>query len=51
MGDAAVPIHEKRKHLQEVQVGKGVMLAIQTLVLPYLNLILRNSKEEKRNKA
>ena len=36
LADPQQPIHVKRKLLQEVQVGKGVMLALETLILPYI---------------
>ena len=35
------PLQKQRKLLQKVQVGKGIMLAIQNLALPYINCVLK----------
>ena len=41
LADPQQPINEKRKLLQEVQVGKGVMSALETIILPYMRLMLK----------
>jgi hypothetical protein len=46
LADSKYPISKQRKMLQEVQVGKGVMSVMETVVLPFVNQLLRN-----RNKA
>ena len=40
--DHQQPIHIKRKLLQEVQVGKGVMAALENIALPFIKLIIRS---------
>ena len=42
------PLHKKRKVLQEVQVGKGVMSVIKTIVLPYIKLITKTLGRNRR---
>ena len=37
------PISKRRKLLQKVQVGKGIMLAMETIILPYITKLVRNS--------
>jgi hypothetical protein len=37
------PISKRRKLLQKVQVGKGIMSAMETIVLPYITKLVRNS--------
>ena len=46
LADSNYPISKQRKMLQEVQVGKGVMSVMETVVLPFVIQLLRN-----RNKA
>jgi hypothetical protein len=36
------PISKRRKLLQKVQVGKGIMLAMETIILPYIIKLVRN---------
>ena len=36
------PISKRRKLLQKVQVGKGIMLAMETIILPYITKLVRN---------
>jgi hypothetical protein len=36
------PLHKKRKILQEVQVGKGIVSVIETVALPYIKLLAKN---------
>ena len=43
MADPSIPIQMKRRHLQEVQVGTGVMWSLKTLFLLFIHLILTNS--------
>ena len=40
--DPQQPIHIKRKLLQDVQVGKGVMAALENIALPFIKLIIRS---------
>jgi hypothetical protein len=42
LADSNYPISKQRKMLQEVQVGKGVMTVMETVVLPFINQLLRN---------
>jgi hypothetical protein len=41
------PLHKKRKILQEVQVGKGILSVIETVALPYIKLLAK-TLERKR---
>jgi hypothetical protein len=41
LADFSQLVHVKRKLLQEVQVGKGVMTALETIILPYIKLITK----------
>jgi hypothetical protein len=43
-----VPLHKQRKLLQKVQFGKGIMHAIKTIALPYINLILKKTPKRLR---
>ena len=42
LSDHQQPIHIKRKLLQEVQVGKGVMAALENIAFPFIKLIIRS---------
>ena len=42
LSDHQQPIHIKRKLLQEVQVGKGVMAALKNIALPFIKFIIRS---------
>ena len=33
--------HKQRRLLQKAQVGKGIILAIRNLALPYINFVLK----------
>ena len=46
--DHQQPIHIKRKLLQEVQVGKGVMAALENIALPFIKLIIRSNGRKGR---
>jgi hypothetical protein len=48
LADPSHPVHVKRKLLQEVQVGKGVMTALDTIILPYIKLIMKTLGREGR---
>jgi hypothetical protein len=43
LADLNYPISKQRKLLQEVQVGKGVMLVMETVVLPYIKQVLKGN--------
>ena len=43
LADSNYPISKQRKLLQEVQVGKGVMGVMETVVLPYIKQILKGN--------
>ena len=45
--DSSYPISKKRKLLQEVQVVKGVISVMETVVLPFINQLLRNVNQAK----
>ena len=38
------PLHKQRKLLQKVQVGNGIMHAIKTIALAYINYLLKTGK-------
>ena len=40
LADSKYPISKQRKMLQEVQVGKGVMTAMEYIALPYIKLLM-----------
>ena len=42
LADLNYPISKRRKLLQKVQVGKGIMLAMETIILPYITKLVRN---------
>ena len=44
LADSNYPISKQRKMLQEVQVGKGVVSVMKTVVLPFINQLLREAK-------
>ena len=44
LADSNYPISKRRKLLQEVQVGNGIMGVMSTVVLPYNKQLLRSSK-------
>ena len=44
LADSNYPISKQRKMLQEVQVGKGVVSVMKTVVLPFINQVLREAK-------
>ena len=44
--DSSSPISKKRKLLQEVQVGKGVVSVMETVVLPFINHILNKVNQD-----
>ena len=44
--DSSYPISKKRKLLQEVQVVKGVMSVMETVVLPYINHLLKKVNQD-----
>ena len=39
------PLHKQRTLLQQIQVGKGIMLAIRNLALPYINVLLKRGQQ------
>ena len=43
LADLNYPISKRRKLLQEVQVGKGVMSVMETVVLPYIKQVLKGN--------
>ena len=43
LADSEYPISKRRKLLQEVQVGNGIMGAMKTVVLPFLTKLVRNA--------
>ena len=45
LADFNYPISKRRKLLQEVQVGKGVTSVMETVVLPFINQLLRNERK------
>ena len=44
LADLNYPISKRRKLLQEVQVGKGVMSVMETVVLPYIKQVLKGNQ-------
>ena len=41
LADSNYPISKRRKLLQEVQVGNGIMGVMSTVILPYIKQLLR----------
>ena len=46
LADPQQPIHIKRKLLQDVQVGNGVMAAIEKIALPYIELFMKTFRRQ-----
>ena len=44
LASSKYPISKRRKLLQKVQIGKGIMGVLETVVLPFINKILRKGK-------
>ena len=43
LADSEYPISKQRKLLQDVQVGNGIIGTLETVVLPFLTKVVRDS--------